>query len=261
MKNILILVSVLAFGCGDNKGANDAKKPDARADAYCSSCPPAPALGAQIDRMGRPAINTALNKGFAPPGATTTAAKDAYNQATDPATWIGFIAQFIRNLAIVDSLDTGVCGNGICETGETNTTCVADCPAAGQTGTLNGCGNQALYNGKSLGDPGNPVMGPNPPNSYTVLSAILTNDELYLDTSKTQCMFYLAVEFQAATGGNNTTCGGRAPAYDVIDFTLSLGAMGIFGFDIPGGFLPRVKDNAGPHTDYLSDFPYLGPPH
>lgn len=262
MKNLITLFAVAAIsmiGCGDNKGAPDAKKSDGKpADAYCSNCPAAPALGAQIDRMGRPAINTALNRGFAASSAPGLAAsKDAYNQNSDPATWVASAPEFMKNLAFVDALDTGVCGNGLCEGTEGMVSCGSDCTVA--TGSGNGCGNQALYNGQALGG-GAPMGGLM--NSYRSLAAVLAADELLLDTSKTLCQLYLAVEFAYATAGmpSNSTCGGRAPTYDVIDFTLTLGSFGVRGFN-PANFDPRVKDGAGPHTDLLPDFPYLGPPH
>jgi hypothetical protein len=71
--------------------------------------PAAPALGAQIDRMGRPAINTATNHAFDPSDTTKNAAKDAYNQA-DSSKWSTYVAEMEKNLAILDSLDTN-CGN------------------------------------------------------------------------------------------------------------------------------------------------------
>jgi hypothetical protein len=71
--------------------------------------PAPPALGKQIDRMGRPAINTALNNTFETNATTKGAAKDAYNDALPPA-WPTFKAEFQKNLAILDSLD-GSCGN------------------------------------------------------------------------------------------------------------------------------------------------------
>lgn len=71
--------------------------------------PAMPALGKQIDRMGRPAINTALNNVFNPDDATKGAAKDAYNDAL-PATWGTFKGEFQKNLAILDALDAN-CGN------------------------------------------------------------------------------------------------------------------------------------------------------
>ncbi len=74
--------------------------------------PPAPpVLGAQIDRFGRPAINTALNHPFDPDATAKGTAKDAYNADADPTKWAAaYGAEFAKNLAILDSLDT-VCGN------------------------------------------------------------------------------------------------------------------------------------------------------
>jgi hypothetical protein len=68
-----------------------------------------PALGAQIDRLGRPAINTAISDPFDTDVTMHGAKQDTYNAAT-PATGSTFEAQFETNLAILDSLDT-VCGN------------------------------------------------------------------------------------------------------------------------------------------------------
>jgi len=74
--------------------------------------PPPPPIGAPIDRIGRPAINTALNHTFDVEPAKGTA-KDSYNQKSDPTTWAAASsAEFAKNLAILDSLDT-VCGNQI----------------------------------------------------------------------------------------------------------------------------------------------------
>lgn len=68
-----------------------------------------PALGVQIDRIGRPAINTAISDPFDGDATMHGAKQDAYNVAT-PAMGSTFEAQFEANLAILDSLDT-VCGN------------------------------------------------------------------------------------------------------------------------------------------------------
>jgi hypothetical protein len=72
--------------------------------------PAAPALGTQIDRFGRPAINTALNHAFDADAAAAGKAKDAYNQDGDPTKWSANAAEFSKNLGILDSLDTK-CGN------------------------------------------------------------------------------------------------------------------------------------------------------
>jgi hypothetical protein len=90
------------------------------ATLFISACngnvnhPPVPTLGAQIDRMGRPAVNTALNKTFETDVNVKNAAKDLYNtvNTTDAAANAQFIPEFKANLAIYDSLDR-VCGNQI----------------------------------------------------------------------------------------------------------------------------------------------------
>lgn len=69
-----------------------------------------PTLGKQIDRMGRPAINTAANNTFEADANKAGLAKNAYNEASDMAQWASFGTEISRNLAILDSLDT-VCGN------------------------------------------------------------------------------------------------------------------------------------------------------
>lgn len=56
----------------------------------------------QVDRMGRPAVNTAL---INLTGADVVT-KDQYNTAADPATWVPSFADEIElNLAVLDSLD------------------------------------------------------------------------------------------------------------------------------------------------------------
>lgn len=75
------------------------------------SDPPPPALGAQIDRFGRPAINTALNHTFDIDDAAKGAAKDQWNGNGTLGNWVTtFSPEVQKNLAIIDSLDTN-CGN------------------------------------------------------------------------------------------------------------------------------------------------------
>ena len=69
--------------------------------------PPTP--GTQIDRLGRPAINTATNHTFDTDETAKGAAKDAYNAAAQ-ADWPSFAGEIEANLAILDSLDAN-CGN------------------------------------------------------------------------------------------------------------------------------------------------------
>jgi hypothetical protein len=82
--------------CGDDDDEDD--KP-----------PPVPTLGTMLERMGRPAINTALNNTFAADATAAGTAKDNYNKAAVTA-WSGNSTEFAKNLAILDSLDTN-CGN------------------------------------------------------------------------------------------------------------------------------------------------------
>src|SRR5207302_4436269 len=120
------------------------------------------------DRMGRPAINTALNNAFNPNDAQAGIAKDDYNGEADQAAWATLMIEgkpvtkeFAGNLAVIGALD-GVCGN------------------------------QLLAAGDPSGDAGL--------NEYAALPAVLADDELYVDTSVGDCTAsatlsnYLAVE-------------------------------------------------------------------
>lgn len=223
----LAVAAIALIGCGDNKSVPDARVVDASpADAYCSNCPAAPTLGAQIDRMGRAAVNTVLNHGFDADATAAQAAKKAYNENDDVSTWVSTatVLEFAKNLALIDVLDTSA--------------------------TATGCGNQALYNG---GTGTTPAVA-----SYHALATMLANDQLFLDTGKSSCTTYLAVEAVALLG-SYSTCGGRAPGYDVVDYSYSMLAAGLSGFTTT--LMPLIKDGAEPHDDYLTEFPYLGPPN
>ena len=253
-KHILFALAVAAFmphcSCGDHNNNPDAAKHDAVTDG---GFPAAPTLGAQIDRLGRPAINTALNHAFDPTAASKGAAKDAYNQDTAiaswPTTYVAGTNNFAFNLALIDAVDYGLsCTNGTCGAG---------------TG---GCGNQALYNGNLSGG------GTAAATSYDTLATVLADDELYVDTRNGTCSLpsnggYLAVEFTFAQnpGTAALTCGGRAPSYDVMAVTYTAAAIGIGGFKVSDGSFAAVVGgltNVAPHGD-TSDttFPFLGPPH
>lgn len=62
----------------------------------------------QVDRMGRPAINTALIDLFG----TDPSLTDDYNTNDDPSTWSQYIPEMQMNLSILDTLD-GVTGNAL----------------------------------------------------------------------------------------------------------------------------------------------------
>lgn len=235
------LAALALASCGDNLG-----RPDARpnGDSTIDNPPPKPPrLGMQIDRMGRPAINTAL-VGLRDATDPASMKKDAYNAAADPNMWSGapvangrsILAEIAANLPILDVLDKGN-------------------SAIPGTNPPPGCSNQMLYNGNVAGG------GTPGPTSYNTLGNILADDMLYVDTSKTTCTAYLALEFEVASQTPHTQCGGRTPKHDVIDVSYSLLISGLNGFTAPPGLLPRIGDGVDPHADVIDTFPYFGAPH
>jgi len=228
MNQLLSLTLVVfAASCGDDGGTKtpDAAKPiDAKVFQDAVPFPAAPTLGTQIDRLGRPAINTALNHSFTE--TNKGPAKDAYNTLA-PAMWgtatipnelsKTFVAEFAQNLAIIDGLDTV-------------------------------CGNQGAYDDTKTD-----------PTAYAPLAGVLIDDELYVDSSKSTCA-YLALETEIVTGLPHSACGGRQPTDDIADISYSLLASGAAGFDT--SFNPKVKDNASVHADVSNTvFPFFGTPH
>jgi hypothetical protein len=194
------VMSVAGYGCGDDDTATTTKDsgpvvnpeagptPEAGNPETGPTNPAPPALGAQIDRMGRPAINTALNHTF-DPSAAAGMAKDAYNQDTAAAGWSAkYTAEQSKNLAIYDGLDRN-------------------------------CGNQFLAS-QDAGSQNSNVL------KYGTLASVTADDRLWLNTAGTTCTTYLAVEGNATKTIPNTDCGGRGLAYDVIDVTYSVVAIG-----------------------------------
>jgi hypothetical protein len=242
LSSIALLLTASLVACGDDdKPAVDAPKPiDAPADIMIDALvfPAAPTLGTQIDRMGRPAVNTALNATIdADPG--KTAKKDAYNRASMPSMWSAtvltttpasrtILQEFMFYIGVFDALDQA---SGLGGT------------AAGPGG---GCGNGALFNMPAGA-------------GYGTLATVLSNDELYVDTGKNTCLVYLSVEVDVIAG-SHTQCGGRTLTHDVVDSSYSLLAAGVNGFN--SSFSGLVTDGVVAHTDVDNAmFPFLGPPH
>src|SRR5213075_2331666 len=123
--------------------------------------------------------------------------QDKYNQASNPATW-GDVElatgkktkDLIKGaLAAYDALD-----------GTSNGAMTGD-----------GCGTQlafgATYKGTTYPD-------------YTLLTTVLTDDRLYVNTNSGTCATYLALEANEL-GIANADCGGRTPTYNTIDISYS----------------------------------------
>ena len=176
-------------GGNDSGGGGDSGK----ADSGNPNAPPT--LGTQIDRFGRPTINTALNHTFDINTAAKGAAKDAYNQDQGVTGWpAAYAPQFAGNLAVLDALDQNTAVSG------------------------SGCGNQFGF----------ALAG-----NYGALGGVLADDRLYMDTSQTTCSGtggYLAVEISALITHTATDCGGRTLGADVIKVTYGA-ASGATGFD------------------------------
>jgi hypothetical protein len=232
-----LAAAVIALsGCGGGPPENPVHHDAGNLDA--APAPPPPALGAQIDRMGRPLIGTALIGVLAQDQA---AARDAYNHAPDPATWLTTLirpnvtieAEIETNLAVFDGWDKG------------------------SSLGIAGCGNAIRYLF--------PTQAPGPESSYRELGDLLADDQLYVDTARTSCPIYLALELEMASRGNapHITCGGRMPSHDVVDMTYSVLAAGLDGLDVPSNnYAPKIHDGVAAHADLKETvFPFLGPPH
>lgn len=177
----------------------------------------------QIDRMGRPAINTALNKTFTD-DSTRNAAENNYN-ATLYTKGSTFVSEFGSNLAIYDSL-------------------------VDESSDSNACGDNPLTNLAS--DLSGLATGAD---RYTFLATVLADDQIYVDSSQGgTCAEYLAVE-RNVLGGALADCGGRAPTVDVMDATYSAVATGLAS-PVPDGVTAATNDGG------LSDttFPFLDDP-
>lgn len=233
MKNrILFAFSVAALAaCGSN---NNTAMDMAAAD------PVKPAMAStQIERMGRATINVAVTNPFdldytaVGGGANQGATRDMHSKDSNvqgwKAKWTPIIA---KTLAIYDSADTK-CGNQL-----------------GACGAYGGC----------------PSTGYTPAaTDYQTLAGVLADDQLYMNTAKTNCGFYLAVEANVlAIPGTDSFCGGRTPLHDTVDIMYTAAAVGVAGFPVPPNTKFGVTDNVdydAEGADSLTDFPFLTAPN
>lgn len=200
--------------------------------------PPAPPEpGAQIDRMGRPAINTALMGTFVLADEMGQIAgissdpvrgmlQDDYNADGMENGWAANTPMFAANLAILDALDSGA-------------------------GPGTGCGNAPTFS--MACDAANDTAL----DCYGLVAGVLANDRLFVDTTGTGCSAassmgdgYLAIEFRTlGVPGFDTACGGRRPIDDVIATTYTTVA------GVPFDDMITAPANTHPET-----FPYLADP-
>jgi hypothetical protein len=237
MRGLEIWLALAALaGCGGGHGGQAAGNgPDGGSDAGGTPMPPA--LGVQLDRMGRPGVGEFLIGTLGDAGAADR--RTAYQQASDPTTWltttlatnVTVSSELQGNLALYDSIDTGQ-GVG--------------------TTTLVGCTNAFDYTTPATGT------------SYAALATLLADDQIYLDSAKTSCSQYLALEIeQVGHTVLHSTCGGRILSYDAIDTLLSLVMSGLSGltFDSNALLVPLDHSAATVHADITDTFPFLGPPN
>jgi len=191
--------------------------------------PAAPKLGVQIDRMGRPAINTVGSKTFNK--ALRDAAEDAYNADGNADGWAAkYTADIAGSLAVLDALDK----------------------PDNAMASMAGCGNQIAAGGKQTAG------------AYDFLAGVLANDRLWVKlTAKGGCGLYLAVEANALMVTNDL-CGGRIPTDDVIDESYSI-LSGAFDFanlaknppTSPFLFGDTIPVDPATKAAYEAGFPYF----
>lgn len=171
--------------------------------------PPLPFVGQQIDRAGRPGINIFLTNPF---GRVTGKSLDQVQDAYNQPNQVGLWTMYAQRPYIAESL------------------AIFD----GVDGT---CGNQRLAE---------VAVGAT---RYLPLATIIADDRLLLDTTKTTCTTYMALEL-----GMTGDCGGRTPIQDVIDdtYTILLGDRNMAAMRVTDGIpIPSIRQSS------TSKFPYL----
>lgn len=113
-------------------------------------------------------------------------------------------------------------------------------------------GRLAIYDSLDT-DCGNQLVADATDTRYDLLTTVLTDDKLYVNTESGSCEQYLAVEANAV-GDLNNDCGGRTPLHDTIDVTYSVLAIGALSGVTDG--IPEDADGDASNTE----FPFLAPP-
>jgi hypothetical protein len=190
------------------------------ATGMCANPPMPSVTGALIDRMGRPGVNTALTNPFdlyQPMGATMPESSDT---TKDRYNKDGMIAGWTAAWSPAILLHLGILDS-----------------------LDKNCGNQFAA-----------APGAVSPTRYATLGAILANDALTVNLSRTTCNQYLGAEIAFATAGAVAAndCGGRTLSMDVIDVTYSALVT-----SMPTGV---TDGNIGQNTMPMAAFPFLAAP-
>lgn len=200
--------------------------------------PAKPAIAAtQIERMGRATINVAVTNPFdldytaVSGGANQNATRDMHSRDGTFAQWKTVWTPIIaKTLAIYDGVDR-VCGNQF-----------------GACGMAGGCNGAAPAAGR-----------------YNTLAGVFADDQLYMDTSKTNCGFYLAVEATALqVAAASAFCGGRTPLVDTPDVMYTAATVGVGGFPTMAKPTFDITDGVAADAegvDSLTAFPFLTAPN
>jgi hypothetical protein len=99
------------------------------------------------------------------------------------------------------------------------------------------------------------IAKPGSARRYAVLSRLLADDRIWINSSSSQCTQFLAVEFTAlgSPGASPSDCGGRTPNYDASNIFRSLLANGIVS-----GFDDGLHQDDKVHSTV--EFPFLAEP-
>lgn len=178
-----------------------------------SKAPQPPTPGKLIDRAGRAAINTALTNPF-----------DDYRPTGVPEPEDGDLTKNKYNVDESLANWKSIWGPYIRRT-------------------------MGFYDGLD-GVCGNTLAADSVPPRYSVLTDILADDQLYMDTSIGCSGNYLAVE-RKALGDTVTDCGGRTLQADAIDVTIS---------QLVAGRASGISDGIATNRSTIGTFPFLGNP-
>lgn len=182
---------------------------------------PTPATPMQVDQMARAGINTAV---------------------TDPFFRSDVEEEDTRHGQLTDAYNSDTSASSM-------VTGIAD-RFAGNLAIYDGadtvCGDQLLADDA------------NPDGRYATLASVLADDQIYVNSESGTCDQYLGVELTAVGVDFSGDCGGRTPAYDVIDTTYSAITVGMTSGVTDG--IDSDGDSMRGELELEGSFPFLAAP-